>query len=199
MRVVFLRHGRTEYNELRRLQGNIDIPLSDTGRAQAMKAREEFAERGYVFTHIYTSPLSRAVETAVIATGKPEEALIKDERLLEYHFGEYDGRPFDEVKEELDKLFNDPMNADVGCGVETLPHLLQRVGDFLDEIKEKHDAHDEILVSVHGGIIQGMRCALGLLDPNEFWNRIIGNCGFIELTLRDGEYKVTDVVFKRAY
>lgn len=85
----YIRHGQTDWNVERRFQGNMDIPLNETGIAQAHAAKDSLA--GLAITHIYSSPLKRARVTADIAN----EALgltIKDMRgLMEVNFGVLEG------------------------------------------------------------------------------------------------------------
>ena len=84
MKLYLLRHGRTRWNEEGKLQGRTDVPLNEEGRAGALRAREEL--RNVPFSAVFSSPLSRARETAeIIAAGKA--AVTTDERLLELRFG----------------------------------------------------------------------------------------------------------------
>ncbi len=67
--IYFLRHGQTNNNKEGRMQGRVDIPLNEVGRAQARCAAQRL--KGIGFDAVYSSPLSRAVETAQIVTGLP--------------------------------------------------------------------------------------------------------------------------------
>ena len=69
--IYLIRHGQTDYNRQFRLQGRSDIPLNRLGLAQARAAHE--ALRGVHFDAVYASPLRRAVDTACIVSGWPEE------------------------------------------------------------------------------------------------------------------------------
>ena len=68
MRLYIIRHGETEWNVLRRFQGRSDIPLNDEGRRLARITAEALSE--VPFARIYTSPLKRAYETAMIIKGE---------------------------------------------------------------------------------------------------------------------------------
>ena len=87
--LYIMRHGKTEWNALHKIQGRTDIPLNEEGRLMAEKACEEYKD-----LHIdvcYCSPLIRAVETAQIVLKNRKIPIIKDERLMEMSFGDYEG------------------------------------------------------------------------------------------------------------
>ncbi|MCC8104597.1 MAG: histidine phosphatase family protein [Clostridiales bacterium] len=69
MRLYIIRHGQTEWNSSYRLQGRTDVPLNENGRDLARKTGEGLTREGIYFDRIYTSPLSRARETAELASG----------------------------------------------------------------------------------------------------------------------------------
>ncbi|MCD7762698.1 MAG: histidine phosphatase family protein [Lachnospiraceae bacterium] len=69
MRLYIIRHGQTEWNSSYRLQGRTDVPLNENGRDLARKTGEGLTRAGVCFDRIYTSPLSRARETAELAAG----------------------------------------------------------------------------------------------------------------------------------
>lgn len=91
MRRLFLvRHGVTDWNEARRLQGASDIPLNDRGRDQARDAAPLFARIAPVET-IVVSDLSRAQETAHIIAAEMGAAVLTDDRLRERSYGAWEG------------------------------------------------------------------------------------------------------------
>ena len=89
MYIYIMRHGETAWNKAGKIQGSSDIALTDLGRELAVLSGEGFRRDGIFFDRIYTSPLSRAAETAAIVAEKagdpsaPEPFLITDERLRE--------------------------------------------------------------------------------------------------------------------
>ena len=88
--LYLIRHGQTDWNVRAMLQGRTDIPLNDTGRQQAMEARQRLA--GVHFDAVYSSPLQRAMDTASLVTGWPKERISPDRRLIEIAFGPYEGK-----------------------------------------------------------------------------------------------------------
>ena len=89
MRLYIIRHGETEWNVLKRFQGRSDIPLNDEGRRLARITAE--ALREVPFSRIYTSPLKRAYETAMIIKADRDIPVIEESRIIEIGFGEYEG------------------------------------------------------------------------------------------------------------
>ena len=89
MKLYLIRHGETDYNKMKRNQGQIDIPLNEYGRELARKTREGLAE--VPFDLCLCSPLSRARETAEIILEGRDIPIITDERLIEISFGRYEG------------------------------------------------------------------------------------------------------------
>lgn len=103
--IWFVRHGETDWNLQRRYQGRTDVPLNDTGRAQALRngaalkaALVKDARAAFV-----SSPLSRAIETIEIvreAMGLPRRRFAIDDRLIEIDLGRWNGRTYDEIAAE---------------------------------------------------------------------------------------------------
>ncbi len=91
--IALVRHGETDWNLARRLQGRTEVPLNPTGRAQAAAAAELLREHGgFTSAQVVASPLGRAIETSQIiaaALGLGETRI--DEALIERHFGEAEG------------------------------------------------------------------------------------------------------------
>ena len=63
-RICFARHGETDWNAERRMQGHIDIPLNNHGQAQAQLLAQSLQRAGHAFDHLYSSDLQRAADTA---------------------------------------------------------------------------------------------------------------------------------------
>ncbi|TIA86444.1 hypothetical protein E3P99_03677 [Wallemia hederae] len=117
-----IRHGETEYNITGRVQGQLDIPLNDAGRLQCTLLANRLKDAQY--DAIYTSDLSRTYETAaIVATHHSSTPLIKDTRLRERSFGQYQGQ----------KLTREQRHARLD-GVESLEAMYIRCLAFYDEI-----------------------------------------------------------------
>ena len=127
MKLYLIRHGETDYNKMKRNQGQIDIPLNEYGRELAEKTREGLAE--VPFDLCLCSPLSRARETAEIILEGRDIPIITDERLIEISFGRYEGRCWnpdtwdEEMPRDLQCFFTEPGL----CGI----RQEGRTGEFL--------------------------------------------------------------------
>ena len=141
MEIVFIRHGQTDVNKDNRLQGaHVDAELNDYGRAYAKKAAANFDEDE--FDVVYSSPMKRAVETAKIFT-KDKKKINLDDRLLEFDFGDWDGKKMDDIVKEYPDIV-DPwgkVNRNYiryAKNGESYEAFDKRCGDFLDEMYQKY-------------------------------------------------------------
>ena len=89
MKLYFIRHGQTDWNIVKRLQGATDIPLNENGEELARRTGEGMKD--IPFDLIYTSPLKRAFRTAELVRGNRDIPIISDDRLREICFGDYEG------------------------------------------------------------------------------------------------------------
>ena len=92
---LLARHGETEWNRIRRLQGRLDSPLSQAGQSQALTLAESMQNCGVDL--ILSSPLGRARETAKVCQEVLTLDLHLDEGLQERHFGQWQSQYFDEL------------------------------------------------------------------------------------------------------
>ena len=96
--IIIIRHGETEWNQTGRFQGHSDVPLSETGRAQA-----EALGRNLALDHvdvIYASDLTRALETAAPLAARFGLTVTPDPLLRELNFGAWEGQSFNDVNAE---------------------------------------------------------------------------------------------------
>ena len=96
----FIRHGQTNVNHAKRIQGREDHLLNDTGRNQAKETGLYLQKNDYNFDYIYSSPLTRAYETACIIKDLIgfDKDVIKDKSFIERDFGDAEGQPItDEI------------------------------------------------------------------------------------------------------
>ena len=144
-----VRHGATDWSDEGRFNGWTDVPLNARGRVQATALGEQLG--GRVFDGVWTSDLTRAVETAELS-GYPASP---DNSLRELDFGSLEGKTFGEIEPALqrDLLAFEPFTSPGG---ESVRQLTIRVGDFLSELP----AGEHVLFT-HGGVIRAILRASG--------------------------------------
>jgi uncharacterized phosphatase len=152
--LYLVRHGETDWNLARRIQGATDVPLNDTGRAQALATGRLLSRRH--LDAVITSPLSRAFETgAIIAAELGLPTPSTDADLVERQYGEAEGLDYREIAERF------PDDAPVP-GRESREAVVERVLPALMAIAQSHEDESVVVVS-HGGVI---RSVLGAVDPD---------------------------------
>ena len=153
--VSTLRHGLTELNRDKRVGGRLDVPLLEAGRQQARQAQLRFG--GTPLDVVISSPLQRAVETAVIVTGWPAERILIDPLCLERSFGEMDGLTREQVEArfpEIRYLQIDHIGYSLNPpGGESFEALRARAQHFFDQLLAQHQGK-RILVSSHQNFLQ---------------------------------------------
>ena len=154
--IYFLRHGQTDWNVERRLQGQQDTPINETGKAQARKNGQTLA--GLIddparFRYI-ASPLGRTRETMDIVRrelGLPNRGYETDDRLKEISFGHWETFTLEELRETepamVEARETDKFNFKPPQG-ESYQQLLNRVNSWLPYIEE------DCVVVCHGGILR---------------------------------------------
>lgn len=179
MKVTIVRHGKTEYNKLGKIQGLKNISLNDEGREQAKKLKEEIKDKH--FDICFSSPLIRAMETAMILVGDKVQINL-DDRLKERDMGDLEGIQ----KDTYD--FKKYWNYELNCGdynIEKIQNIFNRVNDFLGYLKENYNDKSILIVS-HGATIKAMYHILVKTDLNsDLLSFDIDNCGKIELEINN--------------
>lgn len=187
MKLYMIRHGQTDWNRIHRLQGRTDIPLNKWGRQVAELTREGLKE--IPFDLAFTSPLSRARETAELVLEGREIPIFNDDRLLEVNFGKYEGESFSVDDENMQNFFHKPEDYYSAGGSESIESVIERTGDFLNELYQKKEYQNStILVSTHGAAICGLLCNIKKWEKANFWKGgLHKNCGFSIVEVTDGE------------
>ncbi len=182
-RLILVRHGETDWNVQRLLQGASDIPLNENGRDQARAAAPELARIAHV-KRIVSSDLSRALETAQILADAMGAEVVTDARWRERSYGVWEGLPED-VREadHADEYQRWVQGHEPNVEGYEMNHAVRdRALAAIDEITADEGTH--VVVS-HGSTT---RVAVGALLGVELGSHGIGNLGnaqWVELT-RDG-------------
>lgn len=152
-RACVIRHGETDWNREGRIQGQIDIPLNETGRAQALAMA--FNSAHYSFCAVYSSDLSRAVDTAQALAEREELDVIQLPQLRERHYGIFQGVSKTEAPAKYPKAFALYEARDVHYPFESgesLTEFAARVIDIFDWLV-KHQTNQQFAVVCHAGVL----------------------------------------------
>lgn len=148
MDIYLLRHGETDWNKKRLLQGHTDTLLNEKGRQQVEETARKLADLNISMDAIVASPLKRAKESAQIAArvlGFPQEKIVVEDLLIERGFGDGEGMLLAEMQEKYPKQ---------DCpGMESHEALVARAGLALQKITERFGDAQRILLAAHGAIL----------------------------------------------
>ncbi|MCD7715205.1 MAG: histidine phosphatase family protein [Lachnospiraceae bacterium] len=209
MRLYIIRHGQTEWNSSYRLQGRTDVPLNENGRDLARKTGEGLTRAGVCFDRIYTSPLSRARETAELAAGsniakcKAQGTVKTEPRIQEISFGIMEGECVRDENGVLNvdnfiNFFNDPDRYVPPAGGESFQELIARTGDFLEELRAEAlkmpcEKEQNILISTHGAASRALLANITHCALRDYWSGgVPKNCAVTIVDLADGVWEITE-------
>ena len=174
MKLVFIRHTSVDVPK-GICYGNADVPLAPTFQDEAQKVKDRLGS--YRFGRTYCSPLSRCVKLADFF-GYPEA--IRDNRLKELNFGDWEMMPYDEIKDpKLQEWFDDYINV-APPGGESVIDQRKRLEDFISEIKMRHN-EPAVGIFTHGGILINALVAYGNKTYEEVYNDIPPYGSIIEI------------------
>ncbi len=189
-RFYLIRHGETEWNRELVFRGRADIPLSEHGRQQAARLAEALA--GEPLAAVYSSPLSRAVETAKPVAARLGREVRESEALLDMDFGEWEGRAVAEVEARWPEAFRqwaDRPGEFTPPGGEGLRAIRDRSKTGLEKWTAQHPEETIALVT-HRVVCKVMLLeALGL-DNSAFWRIQQDVCCLNLFAAQDGKYVI---------
>jgi broad specificity phosphatase PhoE len=177
--ILLARHGETDWNRERRVQGHTDRPLSAPGLAQAQELAQALESES--IDGVYSSDLSRAYETAIVVAEPRGLAVVQLPGLREKHFGTWEGLTHEEILGRNPDALNGPW----GDG-ETTEEMAARVFEALRTIAAQHGDGCVLVVS-HGGPMRAVlrHCSVDDGGP-------IANCRVVRLAVEDGEFRPLD-------
>ena len=171
MRILLARHGETPWNAEGRYQGQIDIPLSPVGQAQAAALGARLAD--LPITRAVASPLLRAQATAKAALGPAREAmLLTDADLQEIAHGEWEGLLASEIHEKDPsrlKAWREEPDTVLMPGGESLRQVLERSWRGLAKATEGLGQDDTLLVVAHDAVNRVILCKVLGLPLSKLW------------------------------
>lgn len=150
------RHGETLWNIEGRLQGHLDSELSPLGRAQAQALAARVSELEP--THLYTSDLGRALQTARAIALACELKPVQDARLRERHLGVFQGLTPAQIRQRHRQVWNTFQQRDPDFVIPTGESARQRARRTLEALKELAERHagERIVVVGHGGTLDSI-------------------------------------------
>lgn len=168
MLLYIIRHGQTQWNVEKRLQGRADTELDKDGIRLAKVTAEKMKD--IPFDLALTSPLKRARNTAEIILAGRNVPIIEDERLMEISFGSWEGLScsktnFEIPTEHFDDFYQKPFEFVTAADGETIRQVCERLKGFYEELIAKKAYQDKtILIATHG-------CAVRALLNNVYENK----------------------------
>ncbi|MEG0590716.1 MAG: histidine phosphatase family protein [Lachnospiraceae bacterium] len=197
MKLYIIRHGETNWNKERKIQGASDIPLNDFGRVLAQQTAQGLKE--IPFDAAFTSPLCRARETAQIILEGRDVPLVEDDRIKEICFGEYEGLCCSEEgwnvpDSGFENFFQAPDQYHPPKGGEDFTTVLNRLNSFLQELYQKKEWETKnVLLATHGAALCGM---LTLIKENpiaQYWeSKVHKNCAVTIVEVEEQQPKILE-------
>ena len=190
-RLILVRHGQTEWNRVERFRGRADVPLNETGLAQAEATGRRIAAE-WQPAAVYSSPLSRAFKTAEAIANHFDLPVQTHPGLTDMDYGEWQGLTPEEVKErwpeQHDAWFHAPQLARIPGG-ETLDNLRTRGLAAVNELSVKH--HGQVIVLVgHTVINRIILLAVLRLGNDRFWRLRQDTCAINVFDADNGDFTV---------
>lgn len=179
--LYFVRHGQTEWNAIGRMQGQWNSDLNELGRKQADVNGEFLMHLG--IEYLVASPLDRTRQTAEIIDGHLGTNFDVDDRIKEWHCGDWSGEMWDEVPVKWPEEFAAWQSDQFyyrGPGTENYPDMIDRAKPFLDKILANE--FDKIAIVSHGMIGRVMVGVLLSMTPDEMFSFGQTNDTIIHLT-----------------
>jgi broad specificity phosphatase PhoE len=190
LRLLLVRHGETIWNQENRWQGQADVPLSQSGYAQAQRLARRLLAEGRQIDALYTSDLARALRTAEILGEALRIKPSHEERWREMDIGRWSGLTTAEVAtryaEEWERL---RAGEDLPRGGgETFAQFQNRLVRSVEGLLERH-AGQQVMIVSHGGAVRAFLLYCRRLGMNQFRQiEKIGNTGLSEVTIyADGQ------------
>ena len=176
MELYIIRHGETDWNKEKRLQGRSDTELNEYGIELAEITAE--ALKDVKFDRIYSSPLKRAYKTAQIIKMDRNVEIQTDDRLIEICFGDIEGIPMSERPPEFANFFEAPEKYVPANGGESYESLVERAKDFIyNEIVPLSNSCERVLIVAHGALNKALMLNLNHQEIKDIWNGIFQrNC-----------------------
>jgi uncharacterized phosphatase len=169
--IYVIRHGQTDLNKERKMQGRMGLPLNEDGIKQAEALRDKLNNINFDF--VFSSPQGRAVQTAEIVTGIPA---VIDDRLAVFDLGEADRVHINEVK-----MAGPLPDSSFYKGVEEPNGFVKRVFSFMNELEDQYGKRNLTI------LIAGHRCTTGCIGA--YFEGLPADGNILKFSSDTGDYK----------
>ena len=175
IRLILVRHGQTEYNNLHKIQGSSNIDLNQTGRDQAKNIKLV-----YNIDKFYHTSLNRSKETLKIMLENYNNNISIEENdlLIERSYGIFEGLTENEIKEKYSDLYTkwkENVNTDI-LNAEKVENVVKRINKFINLLISKKDKI--VLCVTHSGVLHSLYKYINNIDYSEYINIDFKNCSF---------------------
>lgn len=161
MKFLFVRHGETDWNVKKKIQGKTDIPLNKTGERQAEELAQKLVSQKIKVAKIYTSPQLRAKKTAEILAEALQLNVYIESGVREMDLGQWEGRKWENIKKEDGERYlywNTHRRYAKTPEGECYNDVVKRTLQALERIAQKES--EDVLVVTHSAVIMALFCYL---------------------------------------
>ncbi len=187
MKILVTRHGQTDWNLDKKVQGKADIELNEKGRQQAEETKKLLDYKDIDL--IICSPLIRARQTAEIINKERNIPIIFEDGISERNFGEFEGHSTSEFDFEAFWSYQKNLKYETA---ENIRDFFERVYSCIKKIQLEHKSKKILIVS-HGGVSIPIQCYFdGIPNQETLLPLAIGNCQVIEYDtekVKDNDYE----------
>lgn len=185
MKLILIRHGETDWNRERRIQGHTDILLNERGRAQARCIAERLSISG--ICAVYSSPLARALYTGEAIAKSNSCPVYTRNGLMEIQFGKWEGRTGAEIADTYPERWGnwglDPA-VPLAEGAESLLKVQSRAVQVVEELLKNHGSSDTVCIATHAMPVKTIISYYIGIPAASLINLSIDNCGYNALRFR---------------
>ena len=200
IRIFLVRHGVTDWNQIRRFQGRIDVPLNREGREQAHALA--LALKDEPLMAIYSSPLVRAIETArLIKVFHPSTPLFEEKGLIEMDLGDFDGmkaQRWAAQYPDFRKAWQENPASVTMPGGESLQEVQARAIDTLKRITRLYHAGTTLLICSHNFVNRTILC-YALKIPLDRFRDLQQETAALNILYNKGDRWWAEVVNERSH
>lgn len=187
--IYLTRHGETEWNEKKLVQGHTDISLNKKGEEQAKQLKREL--KNIHFDAVFSSNLLRAKDSAKIIVYKKGLSLVLTNALKERFFGRFEGRSLDELRKTLGEAMIVPKEMQKLLklyDVESDEDIISRLIPFMKKISIAN-LNKNVLMVTHGGLLRAFLNFIGFKIP-KYSEKPLKNTGYLIIKSDGKEFEI---------